>query len=351
MRLSTSLCCAFLAVSAAFVACGGEPAEEGGTAVRPDDEGDAGTGGSTSKGGSAGKGGTSAKGGSAGKGGSGGSSGSGGTGDASGAGGGGGSTIGVAGSAGAASGGASGAGGAGGKAGAGAGGSAGEAAAGNAGASGNAAGSAGSDAGGGGSSGGAGGLGGNAGASAAGAGGSSAGAAGSGGAVPCTDGYTTNFSFGKAFAIGDIGDNSDASKVSGKVPGEQIDWFKYNGLDNASPFAKVNPNVSWPANQGVKVCMYFKCTSGMDWGSACDSGSPATFQGMNGCCDTGGKIDAGDFSCCSGFGCDDAATVWVSVEPTSASNACASYDLEVNYGTGLTGAPQPGDGNSPSPQP
>jgi hypothetical protein len=121
------------------------------------------------------------------------------------------------------------------------------------------------------------------------------------------------------------------------------DWFRVNFTENTT-FCAVDPYITANTNGATaELCVYTKCSSGVNDGVDCQDGSSSSSalagSGYVGCCKTG--INPGfhpSHDCkqpCSGFLCidgdDDSADVRVLVQNLSSTAACGSYSWSMHF--------------------
>lgn len=120
--------------------------------------------------------------------------------------------------------------------------------------------------------------------------------------------------------------NGAGDSLSGVIkPGGDIDFFKFNGLDD---LCVVDPTISTQTS-GVEICVFPVCKNGdpSTTVKGCKQGTSATEGSYKGCCrNTPGTAQA-DIDC---TGLNDSATVYIRVKGTNP-NACTPYDVSYHY--------------------
>ena len=115
-------------------------------------------------------------------------------------------------------------------------------------------------------------------------------------------------------------DGTGQSISAGIDGAADVDWYKFTGTDTFG--CVVDPTAT--ATGSVNVCMYAEC-NGLSL--SCDSGSPSTEGGLQGCCDTATGTAKLSINC---SGSSDNATVYVKVTAPNVTQ-CTPYSVSTHY--------------------
>jgi hypothetical protein len=115
-------------------------------------------------------------------------------------------------------------------------------------------------------------------------------------------------------------------------PGQER-WFTFEGFDNQFVTADPHPEATLSTSQsGTEVCIFISCLGGHT-DVVCRLGTPATVEGLSGCCSTQNDVQVvgGTLGLCNPDMIHDDAFVYVRVALPASAAVCTGYDLTVHY--------------------
>lgn len=146
----------------------------------------------------------------------------------------------------------------------------------------------------------------------------------------CFDSRESNESISTPYFLGAFSDTGDGSSFDAALPPGDEDWFSFDLLDDFgvfAPFAAVTP-----VNADYDVCLYIDCDDGSTAEVDCVAGSPASSNGLPGCCSTGTALgrDAVEATLgCGGIGSSEDSRIYLHVRRGATPPAgCGPYLLE-----------------------
>ncbi|MEM7604983.1 MAG: hypothetical protein AAF411_06460 [Myxococcota bacterium] len=154
--------------------------------------------------------------------------------------------------------------------------------------------------------------------------------------TPVSDSNEPNDTPDEAITLPEISDSSDfpQSNERGLIfPVEDVDFYRFSVRDTT--FGFVGPRVELtgvPEDADYELCGFITCLEDTTDNVSCPTGSPARFEGMQGCCsdEPGNADEAIDIDpSCDGF--DDSVAVLVRVRSSGDDVACEG-EYTVNFG-------------------
>ena len=130
--------------------------------------------------------------------------------------------------------------------------------------------------------------------------------------------------------LGAIDDRSafPAGNISAGIEdGGDEDWFSFHDEDTSGGF--LYPQVDLVISDGgdLDLCLYYECDSTGSSTISCETGTPSSFGGLNGCCSLGTSSSESvtlDPNC---TGLDESGTIYVRVYAGGTISACEPYFL------------------------